>query len=417
MNAALPPRLAALYRDARRRAAAIRVLFIAPLIAALGLAIYRFGGRKASIAAATLALLAAAPRIRHAVRRYTLSWLERRLNSLVPTFEDSVDLLVRGPTAAMPGSLPALQVARLQLRLQNVDLPDLRSPYPRRALLLTWGGAVLMAVGALYSPWLWQQLRTLSSEHTAAAPTASVTAHLAVQPPTYTGLTAQSLDTLDAKVPEGSTVTFTFHLQSHVKSAALLFHDGSRLDLRADGDTWRGERVFATSTLYRLVQDGATAAATLHRLDVIPDRPPEVIVRAPDHTLNLLVSGQKTWELIFEATDDYGISAAQLSISHAQGSGENIKTTQQTLAIEGQGDAHHRTYRKTLDLAGLGFTEGDDLIVRLRVTDNRPGQPNVTQSASFILRWPAQAETATVSTPNGSPGVPMSSAWNKKCYA
>jgi hypothetical protein len=396
MNAALPPRLAELYRDARRRAVSIRAVLIAPLIAGLCLATYRFWGPTASAVTAALAVLAAAPWIRHTLGRYDLPWLTRRLNTLMPAFEDSVDLLVRGNATSAPAGLPALQIARLQRRLQTVDLPDLRPAYPRRALLLTWSGALLMAAAALYSPLVWQKLRTLGPAHASTAPTAAAIAHLTVEPPSYTGLAAQSLDALDAKVPEGSNVTFAFHLASRVNGAVLLFHDGSRLELKRDGDTWRGAQVFATATLYRLVQDGAAETAPLHRLDVIPDRPPEVVVRAPDHTLNLLASGQKTWELVFEATDDYGISAAQLSIAHAQGSGENIKTTQQTLAIEGQGDAHHRTYRKILDLAGLGFAEGDDLIVRLRVTDNRPAQPNVTQSASFILRWPAQAEAASL---------------------
>jgi hypothetical protein len=394
MSRALPPRLAGLYHGARRRAASISALLIAPLIAALSGASYRFWGLKASVAAAAIALFAAVPWIRRTLRGHDVSWLKRRLNTLMPVFEDSVDLLVRG-TAAPAAGLPALQIARLQHRLQNAALPDLRPAYPRRALLLAWGSAILIAAGALYSPLLWQKLSTLSPARPAAAPRA-IQAHLTVKPPPYTGLTAQDLDVLDAKVPEGSSVTFAFHLGPTVKRAALLFHDGSRLELKRDGDTWRGERVFATAALYRLVADGATEAAALHRLDVIPDRPPEVIVRTPDHTLNLLTSGQRSWELVFEASDDYGVSDAQLSIAHAQGSGENIKTTQQTVAIEGQGDAHHQTYRKTLDLAGLGFTEGDDLIVRLRVADNRPGQPNVTQSASFILRWQAQAEAASV---------------------
>jgi hypothetical protein len=137
------------------------------------------------------------------------------------------------------------------------------------------------------------------------------------------------------------------------------------------------------------------SAERLHRLEVIADRPPEVIVRTPDHTLNLLQKGQKSWDLAFEASDDYGLGSAELTVAHAQGSGDNIKTTQQTLLLDGDGDERHRVYRKTLDLAALGLSEGDDLIVRLRLTDNHPAPPNVTQTASFILRWPAQIETAS----------------------
>jgi hypothetical protein len=159
--------------------------------------------------------------------------------------------------------------------------------------------------------------------------------------------------------------------------------------------------VFTSAALFRLSLDGAApdvAVATqpLHRLDVVPDRPPEIIVRAPERMLNLAAKGQKTWDLTFEANDDYGLGSATLLVAHAQGSGENIKTTQQSLVLEGKGDARHQTYRKTLDLAAWGFAEGDDLIVRLSVADNHPLHPNITQSDSLILRWPTHLEAESV---------------------
>jgi Domain of unknown function (DUF4175) len=399
----LPPRLAELRRAVQRRAAWIHTLLLLPPVAAGLLIVYRYWGVRASSVCAVLTMVASAPWVRQAIRAYDAHWLVRRLNALLPAFEDSVDLL-RGGKAAdalRAGSLPALQIARLQNRLQELRLPDLRPAYPRRTLLIMWAGALLVAIGVLIAPWDWRELRSHVPAGKQTASSTSIDAELHVTPPAYTGLPARELTSLDANVPEGSSVAFAVHPGPGVTRAALVFHDGSRLELRRDGDTWRAERLFAAATLFRLSLDGAAAgvaapAQPLHRLDVIPDRPPEVIVRTPERTLNLLASGQKTWDLAFEASDDYGLGLAQLSIAHAQGSGENIKSTQQSLVLEGKGDAHHRTYRKTLDLAALGFTEGDDLIVRLSVADNHSPQPNVTQSASFILRWPVQVEAASV---------------------
>lgn len=409
----LPPRLAALRRAVRRRAAAISLLIALPLIAVGAVIAYRYLGPTfcASYAAAA-GMLSVVLMLRES-RAYDVRWLLRRLNALSPTFEDSAELVldagpaVRALASEVPGadggapiqqgsSLVALQRARLRSRLVTLDLPELRPGYPRRALTFVWGGAALLLGIALTAPMLSRVLHGLEN---IAAPTTQGgvvgAVSLRVTPPSYTQLKTQELKSLDGKVPEGSTVAFALQLGGEPASAALSFHDGSRLELHRDGDVWRGERVFANSSLYRLQINGQAAAEHLYRLDAIPDRAPEVIVRTPDHTLNLLASGQKTWDLEFEASDDYGLVKAELAITLAQGSGENIKTSQQTLVLEGDGDARHRLYRKSLDLASLGFAQGDDLVVRLRVTDNRPAQANVTQSASFILRWPEQAEAAS----------------------
>jgi len=198
------------------------------------------------------------------------------------------------------------------------------------------------------------------------------------------------LTSLDARVPVDSRVHWRLRLDPVPAAVQLEFHDGSPLALVANGREWSGERLISASTLYRVRVDGAPPidGDPLHRIDAIPDHPPEVIVHQPEKTLNLLDEGQKTWELSFEARDDYGLGEAELSISLAQGSGEQIKVTERKFVLDGGSDPKARSYRKTLDLAELGFSKGDDLIVRLSVADNHTPEPNRTASASFILRWP-----------------------------
>jgi hypothetical protein len=102
--------------------------------------------------------------------------------------------------------------------------------------------------------------------------------------------------------------------------------------------------------------------------------------------------GQKPrWSLAFAPSDDFGLGAAQLRITLAQGTGENISVSARTLQLSGAGTARRRTYRQNLDLAALGFAVGDDLVVRLAVSDQRTPTAQTTRSASFILRWPPEA--------------------------
>ena len=402
MSSELPIRLAELRRGVRRRARWNSAILLLPLLLVCVLIMSRYFGLRAGAVSTVLAIVAATACIRRATLPYDGQWLARRLNALLPAFEDSVELLFERNAASAPrnGSLPALQVARLQNRLHELTLPDLRPAYPRRRLAIAWTTALLVCAGALIAPHLMHVLGSyeLAAKQTGSSPLMDVRLH--VTPPSYTHLAPRDLAALDAQVAEGSRVRFALHIGSGVTRAALVFDDVIRVELQRDGDTWYGERTIVSATLYRLSLEGAAAdlaaaAQPLHRLDVIPDRPPEILVRAPERTLNMLANGQKTWDLTFEASDDYGLGAAQLSIAHAQGTGENIKTTQQLLVLEGSGDARHRTYHKTLDLAALGFIEGDDLIVRLSVADNHPPQPNVTQSASFILRWSTHLEAAS----------------------
>jgi len=402
-DAVLPPALLPWIRGIRRRAAAIRIALLAPPVAVAIVIADRFANSAVAVALAVLLLAIVVVVTRHALQRYDARWLARRLNAALPTFEDSLELLFEPAGAnvpqAGPGGLAALQRARLQARLPRATLPDLRPAYPGRWFAAVWGGAVLVFMLALQAPALWSALH-LSGAHApdAARPGALLAARVQVEPPAYTGLGTQLLQSLDVKVPEGSKLRFELRLAADPNRATLEFHDGSRLVLRHEQEVWRAERVIEAATLVRLRLDPAGLAGEdgLHRIDVIKDRPPEVKVLTPDRTLNVLERGQKTWSLGFEASDDYGLGPAVLSVALAQGSGENIKTTQQTLVLEGNGDARHRVYRKTLDLDALGFAEGDDLVVRLAVSDNRPEQPNQTESASFILRWPSAPTAASI---------------------
>jgi len=238
------------------------------------------------------------------------------------------------------------------------------------------------------------------SQARANAATKIARIRLDIAAPAYTHIAARSEAALETRVPEGSCIAWHLDFTNTPTAVALAFHDGSRVDLARSGSEWTGERTLAKSALYRIVLDGAPALDddSLRRIDVVADRAPEVRVLQPEKSLTLLEDGQKTWDLAFEANDDYGIAAASLTITLAQGTGENIAFKEQTLALAGEdldaaSPGRRQRYRHTLDLGALGIARGDDVIVRLAVSDNREPQPNTTKSASFILRWPPEASS------------------------
>ena len=179
-------------------------------------------------------------------------------------------------------------------------------------------------------------------------------------------------------------------------SAALQFHDGQRLPLQRHGDTWTTQSTASRPRLYRVVTTPALHDNRLYRLDVVPDRAPGVRVIAPDRSLVLGAPGQRQWALQFEASDDYGVAAtAELKVTLAQGSGENITFREQRIPLTGSGPATQRRFARTLDLAALGAAPGNDVIAQLQVRDNRAPIAQTGQSTSVILRLPSTEQIQT----------------------
>ncbi|RYD14491.1 MAG: hypothetical protein EOP90_12665 [Lysobacteraceae bacterium] len=389
------PRLASLHRRALRRRVAIVLACALPPLAA----IVAVCAMRASIAAAGVLAIAgiaiAAWVASRAVRRLDARWLARALDAALPRLEDSAALLLREPSALK--GLEPLQRARLATRLARAT-PDLREAWPRRAV----GLAAALAFALLAIGIAWPTRKPVDANGPAAAATASralatriVQAELAIEPPAYTRLPARREGTLDAKAPEGSQLHWRLRFDPQPSSASLAFHDGERVPLERDGEAWRAQRRLEASALYRITLEGAPPPEDdrLHRLDAIADRAPEVRVIRPERSLTLVEPGQQRWELEFEADDDHALADPMLSLTLARGGGENVTFSERDIApaIEEVDGRRQQRYRHSLDLGTLGIAAGDDVIVRLRVADNREPEPNTTRSPSFILRWPAEA--------------------------
>jgi hypothetical protein len=145
------------------------------------------------------------------------------------------------------------------------------------------------------------------------------------------------------------------------------------------------------SLLYRIEVNGLRLPNDkLYRLEAIKDLPPVLRVTAPDRTLSIAEYQQSDWAINFEAEDDYGLGAAQMRIQLAQGTGENIKFTESTQALQGVGSNKQKRYVAKINLDALGLVAGDDLIVQMSVSDKRTPKANVRLSSSYILRWPPE---------------------------
>ncbi|MCC8668147.1 DUF4175 domain-containing protein [Xanthomonas arboricola] len=393
------PALHHAWQAARRRQAAGVLLCGLPLAALPALLAWRAGAQPAILPLLFLGVLALIGVALLAARRLDQTWLIRRLDRDAD-LEDSSDLLFA--PAGQLGPLQALQRQRLEQRLRSTPR-DLRPAWPwRRAL--AWGLPGLLACAAVL---LWPHPthrptaghdRIAAARAGTGAPTLGQ-ARLHSTPPAYTGLPPARLPGLDARVPTGTRLHWQLQVNPAPRSVALRLSDGRSIALARQGSTdrWQGQWVAERASLYRILIDGAPADRQLHRLDVLPDRPPQVRVLAPEQSLVLWTpsqTGNRGWTLRFEASDDYAVAAsAELRLTLAQGSGENITFKTQRRTLGGSGPARLRGFSTTLQPQALGMAAGDDLIAQLIVHDTRQPGPQEGRSASVILRWPPPEQT------------------------
>ncbi len=390
-----PARVESVRARARRRAACDFALVALPLAGSLALLAWRFSGGVAALLVALSALVTAGVAVHRRLRRYDERWLASRLDEARPDLDDSSGLLFAKDAAL--GPLQRLQRARIVDRLEARPAPDLSPPWSRRAIAAAW----LLSAGLAAVVFLWPPSATQPAEGDRRGPTRVsdaaeprlVAATLQVQPPAYTGIAATQGESLDARAPVGTRLRWTLRYAPQPAAVALVFHDGPRIDLRRDGEGWTADSVLQASALYRIVPEGVAGAATspLHRLDAIPDQPPRIRVLAPERSLTLLAPGQRDWRLVFEATDDHGVSAqARLQVTRTEGTGENLRFHDHVLTLRGTGDARTRRFEAQLSPSGYGLQRGEDLVARLEVLDNRAPQPQQARSPGVILRWPAE---------------------------
>ena len=365
-----------------------------PFSLALVLVAWRVLGAAPALVTLLLAMVAVAWMLRLALGRIDLPWIARRLDAARPEVEDSSALLFHaGPLSP----LQQLQRERVAGRLAALPMPELRPAWPARTIAAASAGAlVLVAFGLV---WTGGTARLVPERPQpplaagqAAAETLLTAISLEVTPPAYTGLPVRHERRLETRAPAGAGLEWRLRFDPEPRAAYLATHDGQRVPLEpADGE-WRAALRLDASLLYRVVVEGAPPAdASLHRLDAITDQPPLVRILEPDQNVVLAEPGQSEWTLLFEAVDDYGLGDAGLWLTLAQGSGELVEFTERRRDIEGAGDATRRRYAPTLDLEALGIGPGDDLVVRLEVADNRVPAPQLSRSASVVLRWPPPA--------------------------
>jgi hypothetical protein len=381
---------------ARRRVISDVLLVGSPPVMVLAAIGWVLGGSAAGAGSLLCAAAALGAAAWHGAQALDRDWLVRRLNAREAQLEDSAALLFAEGDLA---PLQRLQAERVAERIAAIDPLSLADGWSQRRISASW----ILGALALACVLVWHgqraaepELAEVASEATAAPGEPLLTGQrVRIIPPAYTGLPARDVDSLDIRAPAGSRIEWRFGFAPQPKAAALQLVGGQRIALGRDGETWSGGLRLDVPSLYRLTAEGMASAQPTHRLEPIADEPPQVRAIEPASGLVEMRPGQRSWRIVFEASDDYAVDPlARLTLTTAIGEGENVRFSERSQTVRGAamggGDPRRRRFVIDLPLGAYGLQPGSDLVAQLTIADTRAPGPQVVRGPGVILRYPGK---------------------------
>ena len=372
--------------------------FVSAVAAAVLLASFGFGavlgwGTATRLWAAVVAAACAGTAGVVAARRNPVDALRvaRHLDRVHPSLGESTTLLLADTSALAP--LEQLQRERASAELARLEIGTLPNRPLRRAL--TGAAAMLLAVVALGTASLLRNAPAMvrpadGVPHVAARRTRSDQPprirdlDIEIRPPAYTRRPPRHSAERDFEAESGARVTWS--VTADQPATALL--------VTADGDTvpfggGTASLIASRPLLYRIVllnDAGLAGSSELHRIVVLPDRPPVITVEAPPPRTLLAPRDPLRVPVRVVAADDYGLGSAELLATVTTGRGESVRFREERITFtERSSRGRSAELRTVLDLSRLGLVAGDELYFHVRVTDTRAPEPNESRSDTYFI--------------------------------
>ncbi|MEI8242848.1 MAG: hypothetical protein WCI17_06240 [bacterium] len=211
-----------------------------------------------------------------------------------------------------------------------------------------------------------------------------------VEPPGYVRQRKVTETLGSLTVPEGSRLKFVIVPDREAREVNLLA-DGRAVPMkRQDDDAWALALEVTNSFAYEIaMKDGygmENADRLKRNLTMAPDAPPVVEVRQPKSDGFISVASLVPFEV--QARDEYGLVRLNLSYDVQQRvNDKDVSVRKGTIPLEHAAvTGKVAVIEQMLRATDLNLTPGQRIVFRVSATDNRPGRPNVGQSAEIGLQ-------------------------------
>ena len=218
---------------------------------------------------------------------------------------------------------------------------------------------------------------------------AGLTMRVHLQPPSYTGLSATTVnDPQRLDVLEGTRARFTF--DGSITGLGVRFGDRAIESREEQGR--RTADVLLVESGYVAVDGGGRT--TLIPVTVTADRTPEIRIDRPGRDL-ILPASTAAIDVVASASDDLALESMSLHYTKISGSGEQFEFVEGELPIEISRKTSQAWYaRGRISLRALNLEPGHSIVYRVTARDRRPGGAGTGSSETFFIEVAGPGQVA-----------------------
>lgn len=209
-----------------------------------------------------------------------------------------------------------------------------------------------------------------------------------ITPPSYTGLPERTEEPGNITVPDFSRVHWSVAAGGDADSVWIEFSDRS-LGLEKDDDVFEGSMQIQNQLIYQIASANAdtTLLSDYYAVSVTRDLPPRFLIDSPEEQRTTVHESRREVSLEVGIADDYSVTNAQISLTLAKGTGENVRFREREETFEHITGLGSREVRASLVLHAdsLDMQPGDELYFYVTAEDNYPGGQTGRSETYFVI--------------------------------
>lgn len=339
------------------------------------------------------------------ILRMTVSSIATWLDAQFPELEESSSLLL--VPAGQLNKLEQLQLRHVEQTLPGLEVRKRQLKVYNREFILIVLLALPVGVLAGFTPVKEAHFSAVSHRATRRSmlylprikPVHPTVQELMIRifPPVYTGLQATIQQLPALRLVEGSRVVWLVRTTRTARQIELIFNGKVPVSLVPDSKrmSWTVERAILGTGYYQLKLDDSLS--DYYKITCIKDQPPRIHISVPGQYTLRKAGDDRTVPVTVGVNDDFGVSTSVLKATVARGSGEAIKFSQFTLALNPSfsGNPKALELHQLLDLHKMGIGPGDEVYFYVLATDNHG------QAARSDMFYVNMADTSKASEVSG----------------
>ncbi|MEQ8926298.1 MAG: DUF4175 family protein [Fulvivirga sp.] len=208
--------------------------------------------------------------------------------------------------------------------------------------------------------------------------------------PNYTRLNSITSENFNITALEGSFITWKVAFSEKPKSLLLEMNNGKQFSFKQNDDEYQLTSQLQASGFYKLIYTDANKKqyeTELFQIIALPDKEPEVAIEKLDRFTILEIDDP--WKLQFTSKmlDDYGLDSTAIVATVSKGSGEAVKFREERMTFDKplKTGSKSQTLTKSIDIAKLDMTPGDELYFYVEVFDNKRPKSNRNRTETYFV--------------------------------